>query len=59
MLRVARIEGALLTEKVERVRLSVRRGTAPPAGAFVEVKSELNPPLPPLRPGSYDFARDL
>jgi competence protein ComEC len=41
------------------VRLSVRRGTAPPAGAFVEAKAQLNPPLQPLRPGSYDFARDL
>ena len=59
VLRVARIDGARLTEKPDRVRLSVRRGTAPPAGAFVEVKAELNPPLPPLRPGSYDFARDL
>ena len=41
------------------MRLSVRRGMAPPAGAFVEVKAQLNPPLQPLRPGSYDFARDL
>jgi competence protein ComEC len=32
---------------------------APPAGAFVEAKAQLNPPLQPLRPGSYDFARDL
>ena len=32
---------------------------APPAGAFVEVKAQLNQPLPTLRPGSYDFARDL
>ncbi len=59
VLRVDRIEGSRIVEKPERVRLSVRRGTAPPAGAFVEVKAQLNPPLPPLRPGSYDFARDL
>ena len=39
--------------------LSVRSGTAPPVGAFVEVKARLNPPLRPLRPGGYDFARDL
>jgi ComEC/Rec2-related protein len=32
---------------------------APPAGAFVEVKAQLEPPLQPLRPGGYDFARDL
>ncbi len=44
---------------LERVRLSVRKGTAPPVGAFVTVKSRLSPPLPPLRPGGYDFARDL
>jgi competence protein ComEC len=56
VLRVERIEGNRIVDKPERVRLSVRRGLAPPAGAFVEVKAQLNPPLPP---GSYDFARDL
>jgi competence protein ComEC len=60
VLRVERIDGSRrIVEKPERVRLSVRRGAAPPAGAFVELKAQLNPPLPPLRPGSYDFARDL
>jgi len=59
VLRVERIEGNRIIDKPERVRLSVRRGTAPPAGAFVEAKAQLNPPLQPLRPGSYDFARDL
>jgi competence protein ComEC len=59
VLRVERIDGNRLVEKPQRVRLSVRRGMAPPAGAFVEVKAQLNPPLQPLRPGSYDFARDL
>ena len=38
---------------------SVRKGTAPPVGAFVTLKARLNPPLAPLRPGGYDFARDL
>src|SRR5579859_4924167 len=47
------------TGKPQRIRLSVGRGMAPPAGAFVEAKAQLNPPLQPLRPGSYDFARDL
>ena len=46
-------------QQPERVRLSVRRGMAPPAGAFIETKAQLNPPRQPLRPGSYDFARDL
>ena len=59
VLRVERIDGNRIVGKPQRVRLSVRRGTAPPAGAFVEVKAQLNPPLQPLRPGSYDFARDL
>jgi competence protein ComEC len=58
-LGVERIDGTRIAGKPQRVRLSVRRGTAPPAGAFVEVKAQLNPPLQPLRPGSYDFARDL
>src|SRR5215218_3252374 len=26
---------------------------------FIEVKARLNPPLRPLRPGGYDFSRDL
>ena len=41
------------------MRLSVKRGTAPAPGSFVEVKASLEPPLQPLEPGSYDFARDL
>jgi len=59
VLRVERIEGSRVFDKPQRVRLSVRRGSAPPAGAFVELKAQLNPPLQALRPGSYDFARDL
>src|SRR3982074_689204 len=43
----------------ERVRLSVRKGTAPAVGSFVELKARLQPPLAPLRPGSYDFGRDM
>ena len=41
------------------MRLSVRKGTAPEVGSFVELKARLQPPLAPLRPGSYDFSRDL
>ena len=59
VLRVDHMEGGRMDDKPERVRLSVKRGTAPPAGAFVEVKALLDPPLQPLEPGSYDFARDL
>lgn len=44
---------------LERVRLSIRKGATPPVGTFVELRARLNPPLTPLRPGGYDFARDL
>jgi competence protein ComEC len=59
VLRVDRIDGDRIDDKPQRVRLSVKRGLAPPAGSFVEVKAMLDPPLQPLAPGSYDFARDL
>ncbi len=59
VLRVEHIDGARLEDRPERVRLSVKRGTAPPAGSYVEAKALLDPPLQPLSPGSYDFARDL
>jgi predicted membrane metal-binding protein len=59
VLRVDRIEGGRMDVKPERVRLSVKRGMAPPPGSYVEVKALLDPPLQPLEPGSYDFARDL
>jgi len=57
--RVDRIAGPRLNEQLERVRVSVRRGTAPAVGSFVEFKARLSPPLEPLRPGGYDFARDM
>ena len=59
VLRVAALEGARLTAQPERVRLSVRKGTAPAVGAFVSLKARLNPPAAPFRPGGYDLARDL
>ena len=37
----------------------MRKDTAPAVGSFVELKARLQPPLAPLRPGSYDFARDM
>jgi competence protein ComEC len=59
VVRVHRIDGTRAAETPERVRVAVRKGTAPPVGAFVEVQARLSPPLAPLRPGGYDFARDL
>jgi competence protein ComEC len=59
VLRVHRMDGGRVAEKLERVRLSVRKGTAPAIGSFVELRARLNPPLAPLRPSGYDFARDM
>jgi competence protein ComEC len=59
VLRVTQMDAPRLSVKLERVRLSVKKGTAPDVGSFVELKARLLPPLAPLRPGSYDFARDL
>jgi competence protein ComEC len=59
VLRVTQMEVPRGGIRLERVRLSVRKGTAPAVGSFVEVKARLQPPLAPLRPGSYDFGRDM
>jgi competence protein ComEC len=59
VLRVTEMEAAKSDVRLERVRLSVRKGTAPEVGSFVQLKARLMPPLAPLRPGSYDFSRDM
>lgn len=59
VVKVHHIEGRRLDQPPERVRISVRKGTAPTVGAFIELNTRLSPPLTPMRPGSYDFARDL
>jgi len=59
VLRVEEMDSARDHTKLERVRLSVRKGTAPAVGSFVELKARLQPPLAPMRPGSYDFGRDM
>jgi competence protein ComEC len=59
VLRVAQMESPRAQAKVDRVRLSVKKGTAPAVGSFVELKARLQPPLAPMRPGSYDFGRDM
>ena len=45
VLRVAHMESPRSQIKLERVRLSVRKGTAPAVGSFVELKARLQPPL--------------
>jgi competence protein ComEC len=59
VVRVQRFEAPHVTSVPDRVRIAVRKGTAPAVGAFVEFKAHLSPPLQPLRPGGYDFARDM
>jgi competence protein ComEC len=59
VVRVATIEAARLSARPERVRISVRKGTAPPVGAFVALTARLGPPSSPFRPGGYDLAREL
>jgi competence protein ComEC len=62
VLRVDRFEAARpLPDQpnIERVRLSVKKGTAPAVGSYVELKARLSPPFSAVRPGGYDFARDI
>ncbi|HEY0438763.1 MAG TPA: ComEC/Rec2 family competence protein, partial [Xanthobacteraceae bacterium] len=59
VIAVHEMKAARLATPLQRVRVSVRKGTAPPVGSFVELRARLSPPLAPLRPGGYDFARDL
>ncbi|MDB5515609.1 MAG: ComEC/Rec2-related protein, partial [Tardiphaga sp.] len=59
VLRVVEMESPRPQARLERVRLSVKKGTAPAVGSFVELKARLQPPLGPMRPGSYDFGRDM
>lgn len=59
VLRVTAMEAQRSDVRLERVRLSVRKGTAPEVGSFVQLKARLMPPLAPMRPGSYDFSRDM
>ncbi|HWE77758.1 MAG TPA: ComEC/Rec2 family competence protein [Pseudolabrys sp.] len=56
---VARYEAPRTARAPMRVRVSVKKGAAPEVGAFVGFKAHLSPPLQPLRPGGYDFARDM
>lgn len=59
VLRVASMESQRNAITLARVRLAVRKGAAPEVGSFVQLKARLLPPLAPVRPGSYDFARDI
>jgi competence protein ComEC len=45
VLRVTQMDAPRASTKLEPVRLSVRKGTAPDLGSFVELKARLQPPL--------------
>jgi competence protein ComEC len=45
VLRVTQMDAPRSSTRLERVRLSVRKGTAPDVGSFVELKARLQPPL--------------
>ena len=57
--RVTHIQLSRRQPAPRRVRVAVRKGTAPEVGGYVAFKAHLSPPLQPLRPGGYDFARDM
>jgi competence protein ComEC len=59
VVRALSLEGNRIEHKPDRIRVSVKKGAAPPVGAYVSFRARLSPPLEPLRPGGYDFARDL
>ncbi|MGJ5139550.1 ComEC/Rec2 family competence protein [Bradyrhizobium oligotrophicum] len=59
VLRVTAMESPRNAITLARVRLAVRKGAAPEVGSFVQLKARLLPPMAPVRPGSYDFARDM
>jgi competence protein ComEC len=59
VVRALSLEGYRVHEGPGRIRVSVKKGMAPPVGAYVTFRARLDTPLEPLRPGGYDFARDL
>ncbi len=59
VIRVQRFEASRISETPGRVRVAVRKNTAPAVGSFVTFNAHLSPPLAPLYPGGYDFARDM
>jgi len=59
VVRIAAIDAPRMRVKPERVRVAVHKGTAPAVASFVAFKAHLSPPLQPLRPTGYDFARAM
>ena len=59
VLRVAQMESPRGQIQLERVRLSVRKGTAPAVGSFVELKARLQPPSQRYPATSVDVQKTL
>lgn len=59
VLRIVSAEGTRLPAGLDRIRLSVRKGTGPAVGSYVGLKARLQPPPSPNLPGGYDFGRDM
>ncbi len=53
-----RIAGLSPEETPTRLRVTVDPRAVPGPGAGIRLYARLNPPPPPVSPGSYDFARD-
>lgn len=56
VVRLTSAEGRGAKGLSKRIRVSLRRGTAPDVGSHIEFKARLFPLLNPTRPGGYDYA---
>ncbi|HWK00652.1 MAG TPA: ComEC/Rec2 family competence protein [Xanthobacteraceae bacterium] len=56
VLRITSASGRGTEQLSQRVRVALRRGTAPGVGSHVELKARMRPLLAPTRPGGYDYA---
>lgn len=56
VLQVTSASGRGADHLPRRIRVSLRRGSAPEVGSHVEMKARLRPLLNPTRPGGYDYA---
>jgi competence protein ComEC len=58
VLRLTKTTGPGASRAPERVRVALRRGTAPNVGEHVSLRAQLVPLLGPTRPGGFDYARN-
>jgi len=57
VLRLTAKSGPGAERAPERVRVALRRGTAPAVGEHVQLLARLQPLIGPVRPGGYDYSR--